>query len=199
MPDTIAQLADLAPGSAEDRALSRRPTARADAEEAYRLLVHPQDPGPVSLPERRAVAAFTALLHAEPAAASHYLDLLAAVAPDLSVPVGRLAERGRGEGPWGRFPEGPLSREDREGLTLRVTDAEAEALGPRLGAALEHAHLLTFHPRDAASGDLARLLDAGWTTPGIVTLSQLVAFLAFQVRVAAGLRALTLSRAILAA
>jgi uncharacterized protein YciW len=36
------------------------------------------------------------------------------------------------------------------------------------------------------------LLDAGWSNAGIVTLSQLVAFLAFQIRAAAGLR--TLSR-----
>jgi len=34
------------------------------------------------------------------------------------------------------------------------------------------------------------LLDAGWSTTGIVTLSQIVAFLAFQIRVATGLRVL---------
>jgi uncharacterized protein YciW len=34
------------------------------------------------------------------------------------------------------------------------------------------------------------LLDAGWSTTAIVTLSQLVAFLSFQVRAVAGLRAL---------
>jgi uncharacterized protein YciW len=39
------------------------------------------------------------------------------------------------------------------------------------------------------------LLDAGWTTSGIVTLSQLVAFLAFQIRVVTGLKALTASSA----
>jgi uncharacterized protein YciW len=37
---------------------------------------------------------------------------------------------------------------------------------------------------------LRALLDAGWSTTDIVTLSQLVAFLSFQIRVAAGLRAL---------
>ena len=37
---------------------------------------------------------------------------------------------------------------------------------------------------------LQALLDAGWSTPEIVTLSQLVAFLTFQIRVAAGLRTL---------
>ena len=38
--------------------------------------------------------------------------------------------------------------------------------------------------------DVQRLLDAGWSTTGIVTLSQIVAFLSFQIRVVAGLRAL---------
>jgi uncharacterized protein YciW len=34
------------------------------------------------------------------------------------------------------------------------------------------------------------LLDAGWSTTGIVTLSQIAAFLSFQIRVVAGLRVL---------
>jgi uncharacterized protein YciW len=37
---------------------------------------------------------------------------------------------------------------------------------------------------------LQALLDAGWSTTGIVTLSQIVAFLFFQIRVVAGLGAL---------
>ena len=34
------------------------------------------------------------------------------------------------------------------------------------------------------------LIDAGWSTTGIVVISQLVAFLSFQIRVVAGLRAM---------
>jgi uncharacterized protein YciW len=34
------------------------------------------------------------------------------------------------------------------------------------------------------------MLDAGWTTDAVVTLSQLVAFLSFQIRVVAGLEVL---------
>ena len=63
-------------------------------------------------------------------------------------------------------------------------------LGRRLAAAFDHTHLLVFHPRDAAPTALQALLDAGWSTTGIVTLSQIVAFLSFQIRVVAGLRAL---------
>ena len=51
-------------------------------------------------------------------------------------------------------------------------------------------HLLAFHPRDAAPAALQALLDAGWSTTDIVTLSQIAAFLSFQIRVVAGLRAL---------
>jgi uncharacterized protein YciW len=63
-------------------------------------------------------------------------------------------------------------------------------LGARLAAAFDHAHFLVFHPRDAAPARLQALLDAGWSTTDIVTLSQIIAFLSFQIRVAAGLRVL---------
>ena len=93
-------------------------------------------------------------------------------------------------GPYGRYPAGPLSREDAAGPRYRMGAEARRAFGSRLGAAFEHAHLLVFHPRDATPTDLQALLDAGWSTTDIVTLSQLVAFLSFQIRVVAGLRAL---------
>jgi uncharacterized protein YciW len=65
--------------------------------------------------------------------------------------------------------------------------------GAKLTAALAHVHLLVFHPRDASAAGLQRLLDAGWSNSGIITISQLVAFLAFQLRAAAGLRTLAAS------
>ena len=63
-------------------------------------------------------------------------------------------------------------------------------MGARLAAAFDHAHLLVFHPRDAEPPRLQALQDAGWSTTDIVTLSQIIAFLSFQIRVAAGLRIL---------
>jgi uncharacterized protein YciW len=50
--------------------------------------------------------------------------------------------------------------------------------------------MLVFHPRDASPASLQTLHDAGWSKNDIVTLSQLVAFLAFQIRAVAGLRTL---------
>ncbi|MFT4004057.1 MAG: CMD domain protein, partial [Rhizobium sp.] len=75
-------------------------------------------------------------------------------------------------------------------LVYEVTSENRDALGPKLAAALEHSHLLVFRPREASAAALQKLLDAGWTATGIVTLSQIVAFLAFQIRVVAGLKAL---------
>jgi uncharacterized protein YciW len=51
--------------------------------------------------------------------------------------------------------------------------------------------MLVFHPRDACPASLQALRDAGWLKTDIVTLSQLVAILAFQIRAIAGLRALS--------
>jgi uncharacterized protein YciW len=74
-----------------------------------------------------------------------------------------------------------------------VSDAGAKALGPRLSAAFTHTHMLVFHPRDAAAPSLQSLLDAGWSTTDVVTVSQLVAFLSYQIRVVAGLSTLASS------
>jgi CMD domain protein len=94
------------------------------------------------------------------------------------------------KGPYSSYPTGPLSREDSAGPVYRAGAATRRALGTRLAAAFEHVHMLVFHPRDAAPASLQSLLDAGWPTTDIVTLSQIVAFLSFQIRVVTGLRVL---------
>src|SRR5262249_2848367 len=99
-------------------------------------------------------------------------------------------ERGKAKGPYGAFPEGPLSVEDTTGLIYHVAADRKPILGAKLVAVLEHAHLLVFRPRDAAPAAMQALLDAGWSANGMVTLSQLVAFLSFQVRSVVGLRTL---------
>ena len=114
--------------------------------------------------------------------------------PALKDAVDVAIAEARTNGPYGRYPAGPLSREDTAGLSYRVGAAIRRELGPRLAAAFEHVHMLVFHPRDAAPASLQALLDAGWSTTDIVTLSQIVAFLSFQIRVVTGLR--TLARAI---
>ncbi|PAJ78622.1 CMD domain-containing protein [Burkholderia ubonensis] len=70
-------------------------------------------------------------------------------------------------------------------------DADAfDALPRRLGALLAHARRLTLSPADARPSDLDELKSAGFTTPAIVALSQLVAFVSYQLRVVAAAQAL---------
>ena len=190
--DVIDRLVGIAPGSALDAIRRRRPQARDQAQASYRALFAPETPGDVASTERFAVAAFVAGLHGDATASAFYASGLAETGapPALRAAIDAAAAAATGQGPYGSFPAGPLSREDSPGPTHRVAPETRGALGPRLAAAFEHVHMLVFHPRDAAPPALQALLDAGWSTTGIVTLSQIVAFLAFQIRVATGLRVL---------
>lgn len=195
--DVIDHLAGIRPGSSLDTLRDQRPQARENAQKSYQALFEPEFPGTVTALERYAVATFVAGLHGQ----SHVTDFYAASLQRLGHPrltdvINAEAARGATEGPYGRYPQGPLSVEDKEGLVYQVSAENREGLGSRLAAALEHAHLLVFHPRDANPVALQKLLDAGWSTTDIVTLSQLVAFLSFQIRVVAGLRALSGASAI---
>jgi CMD domain protein len=187
--DIIDYLAGIEGGSSLDKIRARRLQARENAQKSYLALFEPADFGDASTTERHAVAAFAAGVHGEPAIAAFYLSKLA----DRSELVAALKaeiERSKTKGPYGAFPEGPLSVEDTAGLIYRVAAERKAILGARLAAALEHAHLLVFRPRDAEPAAMQALLDAGWSTNAIVTLSQLVAFLSFQVRSVVGLRTL---------
>ena len=76
----------------------------------------------------------------------------------------------------------------RERLAQEV--AGQAGANPALPAALEWARLLTVDPRRGDRAALQRLREAGLADPAIVALAQLVAFLSYQTRVVAGLRAL---------
>ncbi|MGY4434267.1 CMD domain protein [Bradyrhizobium sp. F1.13.1] len=190
--DIIDALAGIEPGSALDGIRAKRVQARDNAQKSYLSLFEPIDAGDVSLVERAAVAFFVIGLHREPTVAAFYRAKLTAIADGARLIEAIEAEIARGEtsGPYGAFPDGPLSVENKAGLAYRVSAERKTDLGDRLVAAFEHAHLLVFRPRDAAAADMKALLAAGWSNTGIVTFSQLVAFLSFQVRVVTGLRVL---------
>jgi CMD domain protein len=190
--DVIDTLAGIEPGSALDGIRAKRLQARDNAQKSYLSLFEPIDASDFSLAERAAVALFVTGLHGESPVASFYRAKLAASANGATLVEAINAEivRGKTSGPYGAYPAGPLSVEDTPGLIYRVSAERKSVLGARLVAALEHAHLLVFRPRDAAAADMKALLAAGWSNTGIVTLSQLVAFLSFQVRVVSGLRTL---------
>lgn len=195
--DIIDTLAGIEPGSALDAIRARRLQARENAQKSYLALFEPIDASEFSLAERAAVAFFVTGLHGESPVAAFYREKLATTADGapLLEAIEAEIERGKTSGPYGAFPAGPLSIENKAGLIYRVGAERRPVLGARLAAALEHAHLLVFRPRDAASADMKALLAAGWSETGIVTLSQLVAFLSFQVRVVSGLRTLAAANA----
>lgn len=192
-PDTIDLLAGLAPGSPLAAIRDRKPVTRQNAQASYRALFEPADQGDVTSQERFALAMFVAGLHAQNEIAAFYAAGLAQTEPTDAFTAAIAAEiaSGRTSGPYGAYPPGPLSVEDVHGPIYQVAASSRAALGVRVSAALAHMHLLVFHPRDANPTALQALLDAGWSNTDIVTLSQLVAFLAFQIRTVAGLRVLS--------
>jgi CMD domain protein len=196
MPDTnvdvIDTLVGIASGSPLDAIRARRPEARTHAQASYRALFAPEAPGDVTAQERFAIGSFVTGLHGEAAIAAFYAAGLSArgASTALREAVDAAIAEARSRGPYGSYPAGPLSREDAAGPIYRVGENIRRVLGPRLAAAFEHMHLLVLHPRDADSAALQALLDAGWSATDIVTLSQIAAFLSFQIRVMAGLRTL---------
>ncbi len=190
--DVIDLLAGVQPGDAIDRLRSQRPQARLHAQQSYLALFAPAAPvpGQVDADERFAIAAFVAALHRQGDTARFYADALAQRDAGLAVAVAAIAAQAAGQGPYGHYPAGPLSVEDVDGPRWRADPAQRLLLGERLAAGFGHAHLLVFHPRDAAAADLQALLDTGWSATDIVILAQIVAFLAFQIRVVSGLQVL---------
>lgn len=189
--DIIDALTGITSGDSLDTARRRRSDAHEHAQGSFEALFLPVDAAHVSLPERAAVALFVARLHEQPAVVEFYGALLRETGggAGLEPLIVAEAERAAGIGPYGAF-RAENAPESNEGPVYEVSTVEAAyALGDRLAAALEHAHLLVLHPRDAARDHLQRLLDAGWSSTGVVTLSQLIAFLTFQLRVAHGLDA----------
>lgn len=189
--DVLRALAAIPVGSRVDTLRDARPVAREQAQAAYDHLFHPADDTEISRAERLAVATFVAALHGHETATAHYRHaLVEAAAPELVGVVDAVAGSAIGQGPYGTYREAGLARESVPGPELTITGAPRAVLGERLAAALEHAHLLVLHPRDSRPERLEALVAVGWSATGIVTLSQLVAYLAFQLRAATGLAVL---------
>lgn len=191
--DVLDTLAGTVPGSRLDQIRQERPVTRLNIQASYEALFAVGDSGGVSQSERLALAAFIARLHSDAATTAHYDGLLSQQpeGSQLSQVIARQAELAATTGPYGAYPKGPLSREDVAGPRFAVEGTDIGVLGARLTALLAHAHLLIFHPRDADAAALAALQSAGWSTPAIVTVSQIVAYLSFQIRAAHGLRLLS--------
>jgi CMD domain protein len=75
-------------------------------------------------------------------------------------------------------------------LNEPVSAGEIADYGNRLNTMVRHMDLLTREPSKAARTDITALKDAGISEPDIVRLSELAAFVNYQVRVIAGLKML---------
>lgn len=192
--DIIDLLAGIAPGDTLSAVRDQRAQARENAQRSFAALLEPEDAGTFPLAERYAVAAFVAQLHAFAEAADFYGDLLGDEAPGLTDAVAAAARSAAATGPFGAYREPGLRSESTTGAHW---SADA-TLGARLAAALTHAHLLVFRPRESSPEALRALVDVGWSADDIVSLSQLIAFLSFQLRVAWGLRVLARTPALVA-
>jgi CMD domain protein len=187
--DIVDQIAGVTPEL--DAVRRRRPATREQLQASFDALFHPVSVAHVSQAERELVAAFaTRLAGDSDATGTFYADRALAADPARAAVVLAEAAAAAVSGPFGAYTEQGLRHESSEGERYAPSPDAADVLGERLTAALAHAHLLVFRPREAAASDVERLLGAGWSADAIVTLSQLVSFLAFQQRVVAGLRVL---------
>ncbi|MFF8818819.1 alkylhydroperoxidase domain protein [Leucobacter sp. NPDC015123] len=188
--DIIDILAGLGPGHDIATLRGQRAQARDNAQLSFAALLEPKDSGDFTLAERYAVALFVSQLHGFPEAVEFYADLLGDEAPELVATVAALATDAAAIGPVGNYREPGLHNESIAVEPWAPTAAAAGAIGHRLAAALSHTHLLVIRPREASADALSALVRAGWSADDIVSLSQLVAFLSFQLRSAWGLRVL---------
>lgn len=192
--DTSTDVADVLIGDGVADLRDRRPVTREQLQASFDALFSPVSDDAFPVAARDLVAAFATRLTSDDDTAAFYADRARAADADRAAVVLAEAAASAAAGPFGRYTEAGLVDESTDGERYAPSAAAVVTLGSRLAAALAHTHLLTYRPREADDAAIQALLDAGWDQDSIVTLSQLVSFLAFQQRVAAGLRVLASNR-----
>ncbi|MEZ4733877.1 MAG: CMD domain protein [Caldilineaceae bacterium] len=151
--DIMNQLAGLAPESPVVAVRALRPPVVNHTQGSYDTLLAPQNASGLTLVERAQVALRVAVLTDSPTLIDHYRQRLVALGA-ASESIAALAQKDK-----------------------------AVVLDQRTTAIMHHVDLLTHTPGAATPAALATLQERGLRGPEIVTLSQLIAFLSFQVRV----------------
>lgn len=190
--DVLDRVLGVTPGDRLDVIWRARAATKSNAQRSYDSLFRPVVPNGVSVAERLAVAVVVSRWHGGTPLSEHYETEFAAAEPSAHL-IGALREiaaAGATAGPYGVYREHGLAAESTTGLRFTVPDDARAAIGDELSTLLEHVHLLVFRPREASAEALQALLDQGWTTTDLVCVSQLVAFLTFQIRYANGLSVL---------
>ncbi|NQX26645.1 CMD domain protein [Microbacteriaceae bacterium VKM Ac-2854] len=169
-----------------------RPGTRDNAQLSYEAVFEPADAGNLSVAERVALAVVVARFHGDTPLSAHYEAVFAEheSRPAVIEALHAVAAAGITSGPYGVYREAGLAAESVPGLRFSVPDDARAVLGDELAALIEHVHLLVYRPREASADALQALLDEGWTSTDLVIVSQLVAFLSFQIRLASGLAVL---------
>lgn len=158
--DLMNQLAGLYPESALAGVRALRPDVVRHTQGSYDKLFAPVDASDLTVVERSQVALRVAALNASPTLLAHYRQQLA----ELGVTPEQMA----------------LLEQSERSVTL----------DPRITAIMRHVDLITRTPGAATPADLTALQASGLSVTAIVTLSQLIAFLNFQVRTLAVLTVL---------
>lgn len=179
--DVVDHAVGITPGDRLDQIRRARPTTRDNIQAAHRALFGESSNG-IDLSARYLVAAFVAELSDPGSSVARWY----AERVDDPAVLNALLESAAQFGPWGTYREPKLSSASEPGEWWEVPDEYRDGLTPQVAAVLEHAHFLVLHPRDARPKVLGRLAAAGWARPQIVTWSQLISFVSFQVRAAAG-------------
>lgn len=189
--DMVDRLVGIETDSPVYRVRKTKPVTRDHTQLAYEALFAAGSDD-VTLVERHALALFVAALHADQPAIDAHRDALrqAGGSAELADVLAAEGTAARHPGPYGDYPSDELSAENEEGPEYRLPDESGAVLGDHLAAMVEHTHYLVLHPRDAVEVRIQLLLAADWTPTGIVTCSQLVAFLEYQLRLVHGLRVL---------
>jgi CMD domain protein len=126
-------------------------------------------------------ASYEALLEpADPAGISRDERDLIALRSALLAPSALLAEHYRVR----------LRTRGVDEAQIAVAERQSDAATPRLARLLAFTDLLSSEPRRATPADSAALTEAGFSTRDVVTVAQLIAFVSYQARLIAGLRAL---------
>src|SRR5262249_51934245 len=156
--DLLNALLRIEDGSALAELRAQRPEATRHTQGSYEALFSGKPTTAVSPIERFATALRVSTLHGEPAFVDHF--------------AGRL-----------RATSGAS-----EQLVADVLAGHGVAgLPPRLRAMLAHADLLVIRPAAATPADLQALQTVGLSDAEIITVSQLIAFVSFLIRVFVGL------------
>jgi len=153
--DVMNQLAGLRPDTKIAGVRALRPDVVRHTQGSYDTLLTPKAPAGLTRSERAQVALRVAYLTASPALAAHYRQQLL----ELGVPA--------------------------DDIVAIEQEEQKTALDSRTAAILRHVDLVTHTPGHATQVDLRELQSDGLSSEEIVTLSQLIAFLNYQVRVLA--------------